>query len=99
MKKLVRKDFNKRQKCFSKEKRRIILKNIKNNCIFSIKIRYKANSNLFLNFKKDSFNQTVNRCILTGRKKRLNNLYSFSRISFLHLVRSGFIFGLKKSSW
>ena len=34
---------------------------------------------------KSSLSHVTNRCVITNRKKRINKLYSFSRISFLKL--------------
>lgn len=41
----------------------------------------------------------VNKCIITGRKKRFNRLYKFSRLIFLKLARNNDILGLKKDTW
>jgi ribosomal protein S14 len=99
MKKLVRKDKNKRNLVFSSEIKRFVLKNIIQNNSFSIIVKWKAKLNLLENFKNSFLIRIVNRCVFTGRKKRINKLYSFSRIIFLKLSRSGYINGLKKSSW
>ena len=40
-----------------------------------------------------------NRCVLTINKKRFNKLTTFSRHIFLKLIRSGKIYGLKRSIW
>ena len=41
----------------------------------------------------------VNRCIITGRRNRVNKLYKFSRLVFLKLARNTDISGLKKETW
>lgn len=99
MKKLVRKDIKKRKSFFNSEKKKIIFKTIIKNYGFCKTEKKKISSNLLKNFKHDTLTQTVNRCILTGRKKRLNKMFNFSRVYFRKLIRSGFIFGFKKSSW
>ena len=99
MKKLIRKDFNNRKKVMSNEKKMFVLKLAKKSSNFSTKINYNANFNLTKIFQTNTLTQLVKRCVLTGRKKRLNSYYSFSRIALLRLVRSGHIFGIKKSSW
>jgi len=99
MKKLLRKDLSKRSSVMPHEKKLFVLKNIKNNYNFSISFKKKVSFNLSKAFKNNTLNQLTNRCIMTGRKKRLNKLFSFSRICFLRLVRTGYLFGLRKSSW
>lgn len=62
----------------------------------------KLNAILKLSNFSGNYNQTrfVNRCILTNRKAKFNNIFKkFSRLSLLRLARSGKISGLKKSSW
>ena len=99
MKKLVRKDKHKRELISNAEVKHFVFKNIVNNHVFQSKIRWKAALNLSKNFKNFNFQSLINRCIFTSRKKRINKLYSFSRIIFLKLARSGYINGLKKASW
>ena len=99
MKKLIKKDKKNRFLVKFYETNKFIYKNLNNNENFSKLFRWK----LFILAKqlpKKSSSIYVNsRCILTGRKKRINKLYNFSRISFLKLVRSQTINGLIKSSW
>ena len=99
MKKLVRKDIKKRNNFFISEKKKIIFKTIIKNYNFCEIEKKKISLNLSQNFKHDTQNQLVNRCVLTGRKKRLNKMFNFSRVYFRKLIRSGFIFGFRKSSW
>ena len=99
MKKLLRKDFNNRKKVLVNEKQIFILKNFRKNSNFKNNVRYMANCSLNQKFKKNTLIQTINRCIFTARRKRLNCHYNVSRLMFLRLARSGFIFGLKKASW
>jgi len=99
MKKLVRKDSKKRARVFSREKKLFVLKNIGKNYSFSTEVKNKTRSNMSVNFEGNSLGQTTNRCVMTGRKKRLNRMFSFSRICFLKLVRMGHLFGFRKSSW
>ena len=99
MKKLIRKDNINRNKMYEYQTKRFVLKNIAKNKNFSITIRWKALLQLSKISKKSASTYYVNRCVLTGRKKRINKFYSFSRIMFLKLTRFGYINGLKKSSW
>lgn len=84
---------------FQDETKRFVLKNIILNTNLVKSTRWKASKKLTKMLKMSSSVYYVNRCILTGRRKRINKLYSFSRIMFLRLVRFGYLNGLKKSSW
>jgi ribosomal protein S14 len=99
MKKLVKKDKKNRNCLFDAEIKRFILKNIMKNNNFSMILRLKALLKLSEELKKSSSIFFVNRCVFTGRRKRINKFYSFSRIMFLKLARFGYISGLKKASW
>jgi small subunit ribosomal protein S14 len=99
MKKSKRKDTKNRHSLFLFETKRFILKNMIKNSNFSVVIRWKAALKIAKMLKNSSTTVYGNRCILTGRRKRINALYSFSRIMFLKLVRFGYLSGLKKSSW
>jgi ribosomal protein S14 len=99
MKKQVRKDRLNRNLLFIDEIKRFLLKNIVKNNNFSVLIRWKAVLKIAKMLKGGSSTVFCNRCILTGRRKRINKFYSFSRIMFLKLVRFGHLSSLKKSSW
>jgi ribosomal protein S14 len=99
MKKLVRKDQINRNLLFLHETKRFILKSVIKNSNFSVIIRWKAVLKIADMLKKGSSTVFCNRCIITGRRKRINKSYSFSRIMFLRLARFGYFSGLKKSSW
>ena len=99
MKKLIRKDNYKRQHILKTETNHFVLKNVSNNLNFTPRLRWKAALLLSKKFKNNNLQSIINRCLITGRKKRINKLYSFSRIMFLKLVRFGYLNGLKKSSW
>ena len=96
MKNQIKKDKNKRNLCFNFEEKSVILKSIVKNKKISKNIRW--NSELQLSrLPNSSFKiQQVNRCILTGRKKKINKFLKVSRLSFLKFVRKGFIPGFKK---
>lgn len=99
MKKLVRKDTINRNILYKYETKRFVLKNIIKNQNLSLTIRWKALLKLSKILKQSSSIYNINRCIFTGRKKRINSFYSFSRIMFLKFARFGYFNGLKKSSW
>jgi ribosomal protein S14 len=100
MKKQIQKDL-KIRKFFNKlELTSSILKNIIKNESFSLILKW--NAILKLSSLSSRLNKTrfVNRCVVTRRKAKFNKAFKkFSRLSFLRLVRSGAIVGLKKSSW
>jgi len=99
MKKLVRKDLKKRKNLLIVEKNKFIYNTLINNYNFSKKIKNIINCNSFKKLDYNYITQLNNRCIITGRKKNLNKFFKFSRLVFLRLVRSGYLFGFKKSSW
>ena len=99
MKKQVRKDKINRNLLFLNEIKRFLLKNIVKNNNLSIYIRWKAELIIAKMPKGGSSTVYCNRCIITGRRKRINKFYSFSRIMFLRLARFGYLCSLKKSSW
>ena len=99
MKYLVQKEKSNRIKYKSFEIKKFILKSLFYNTNFSKLLRWKVLKKTNEFSPKTSLNHLTNRCVVTGRKKRLNALYHFSRIFFLKLARSGYINGLKKSSW
>lgn len=99
MKNILKKDEKNRIEVKKLETKRFILKSILANKRFSNLIRWNA----FLMLS--SFDVTsskvflVNRCVETNRKKRINKLYSYSRIKFRKLAQQGWIYGLKRSTW
>jgi ribosomal protein S14 len=99
MKKLIQKDKKNRLNLNTIETKKFVLKAIITNMNFSSLIRWNAVFKFSGLLPNGSPVFMVNRCILTGRKKRINRLYKFSRIVFLKLARSGYIHGIKKSTW
>ena len=99
MKSLIQKDKKNRLIFKKLEHKKAIIKPILHNTNFSIILRWNSYEKLSRLTDKSSLSHLNNRCVLTGRKKRINKLYSFSRIMFLKLVRANDICGLKKSSW
>lgn len=97
--KLIKKDKINRLCLFKHEIKRFIFKNIVKNANFSINIKCRAHLQRSKMPKNSISIVSCNRCILSGRKKRLNNFFSVSRIMFLKLVRFGYLNGLKKACW
>lgn len=99
MKKQTQKDKKLRKFFNQQELNHVILKSIVKNENVSLLIKW--NAILKLSNFSGSQNKTrfVNRCVLTNRKAKFNRVFKkFSRLSFLRVVRSGVIPGLKKSS-
>ena len=96
MKNQIQKDKKKRKLHVTFEDRIVILKSIIKNKKLSNNLRW--NSELKLNnLPKSSFKiQQINRCVLTGRRKKSNKFLKVSRLTFLKFVRKGFIYGFKK---
>lgn len=99
MKKLLENDKKLRQKIKLVENKQFILKSISKNFNFFILIRLNAFLKLKVLVRNNSKVSMINRCLLSINKKRLNKLTTFSRHIFLKLIRSGEIYGIKKSSW
>lgn len=99
MKKLKEKDKKIRLNFGNIEKQHFILKSIFNNLNFFVLIRWNA----FLKLKHltagNSKISTTYRCLNSSNKKRFNKLTTFSRNTFLKLIRSGHISGMQKSTW
>lgn len=99
MKKLFAKDRENRKTLKQLELERFVLKQISTNSNFLKTIRWNALYKLSNMSKKSSKTLLSNRCVQTINKKTFNKLTSFSRTVFLKLVKSGYISGMRKSSW
>lgn len=97
MKKLVRKDNQKRKKVLKFEKFNKILKSLSKNYYLTKNLRWNASLQLTSFTRNKSV--ITNRCILTFRKSVFRQLYSVSRLAFLRLARKKKIYGLKKNIW
>lgn len=99
MKKLFAKDRENRKTIKQLELEHFILKQISTNSNFLKTIRWNALYKLSNMQKKSSKTVISNRCIQTINKKTFNKFTHFSRTVFLKLVKSGYISGMRKSSW
>jgi small subunit ribosomal protein S14 len=99
MNKFLQKDKKNRKFVKQFELDRFILKSIIKNVNYSNMARWNAILLLTELPTKSSEVLLINRCIITGNKKRVNNLYNYSRMVFLKLIRYGYISGIKKSTW
>ena len=77
---------------------KIVLKSVLLNKFFPYMSRWNCVLNLSF-FKNNATSSLVDRCILTGHRKKFHFLFKFSRLVFLRLARDGQIFGLKKFVW
>jgi ribosomal protein S14 len=99
MKKLFAKDKENRKTIKQLELEHFILKQISTNSNFLKTVRWNALYKLSNMPKKSSKTLISNRCILTTNKRTFNKFTNFSRTVFLKLVKSGYISGMRKSSW
>lgn len=99
MKKLFAKDRENRKTIKQLELEHFVLKQISTNSNFLKTTRWNALHKLLNMPKKGSKTIVSNRCIQTINKKTFNKFTSFSRTVFLKLVKSGYISGMRKSSW
>ena len=99
MKNQLNKDKKKLNLTLKNENKKFILKSILKNHSISKTVRWNSNLQFTSFLNKNNFTSLVNRCIFTGRKKKIHNNFKISRLSFLKLARNGFISGLTKSTW
>ncbi len=97
MKNQIQKDKFKRSLNLKFENKRIILKSITKNNNICKTIRWNSELKLTEINSNSHKNRSVNRCILTGRKGKIDKFFRFSRLSFLKFTRKGYVCGLKKS--
>ena len=99
MKKLFAKDKKNRKTIKQSELKHFILKQISTNSNFLKTIRWNALYKISDISKKNSKTIISKRCILTTNKKTFHKFSNFSRTVFLKLVKSGYISGMRKSSF
>jgi ribosomal protein S14 len=99
MKKLFAKDRENRKTIKQFELEHFILKQILTNSNFLKTTRWNALSRLYGLSNKSSKTYVSNRCVQTINKKTFHKFTSFSRTVFLKLAQSGYISGMRKSSW
>jgi ribosomal protein S14 len=90
MKNKIYKDKNKRKLSLKNETRLIVLKSIYKTSTVPKSVRW--NTGLcFESYIRTYPSSNVNRCILTGRKKKIASSFKLSRLSFLKFARNGYI--------
>jgi len=99
MKKLFAKDSKNRKIVKELELKHFILKQISTNSNFLRTTRWNALHKLSSLSKRSSKTVLSNRCVKTINKKTFHKFTNFSRTVFLKLVKSGYISGMRKSSW
>lgn len=99
MKKLFAKDKKNRKIVKHLELNHFILKQISTNSNFLKTIRWNALHKLSSAPKNGSKTVVSNRCIQTINRKTFHKFSNFSRMVYLKLVKSGYISGIRKSSW
>ena len=99
MKKLFAKDRRNRELVKQLELKHFILKQISTNSNFLRTTRWNALHKLANMSKKSSKTTISNRCVQTVNKKAFHKFSNFSRTVYLKLVKSGYISGIRKSSW
>jgi small subunit ribosomal protein S14 len=97
--KFIERDKKRRDLASLYEKKRLVFKSISANHNIELGIRWKANLELSNLPKNSSKTKLVNRCILTGRSRAVDQDFKISRMCLRDLAGSGSIPGLKKSSW
>ena len=99
MKKLFAKDRRNRKTVKQLELKHFVLKQISTNSNFLKTTRWNALYKLSHIPKTSSKTVISNRCIQTINKKSFHKFSNFSRTVYLKLIKSGYISGIRKSSW
>jgi len=99
MKKLIAKDRKNRKIVKNSELEHFILKQISTNSNFLKTVRWNALYKLSNVSKKTSKTIISSRCVQTVNKKTFHKFSNFSRMVFLKLAQSGYISGIRKSTW
>ena len=99
MKKLFAKDKRNRKIVKQLELKHFILKQISTNSNFLKTTRWNALHKLSNISSNGSKTVISNRCVQTINKKTFHKFSNFSRTVYLKLVKSGYISGIRKSSW
>lgn len=99
MKKLFAKDRKNRKIVKELELKHFILKQISTNSNFLRTTRWNALHKLSSLSRESSKTVLSNRCVKTINKKTFHKFTNFSRTVFLKLAKSGYISGMRKSSW
>jgi ribosomal protein S14 len=99
MKKLFAKDKENRKIVKQLELEHFILKQISTNSNYLRTVRWNALYKLSNMSKKSSKTLLSNRCVQTVNRKTFHKFTNFSRIVFLKLAKSGYLSGMRKSSW
>jgi ribosomal protein S14 len=99
MKKLFAKDRRNRKMVKQLELKHFVLKQISTNSNFLKTTRWNALHKLSNISKNSSKTVISNRCIQTINKKSFHKFSNFSRTVYLKLIKSGYISGIRKSSW
>jgi len=99
MRKLFAKDKRNRKIVKQLELKHFVLKQISTNSNFLKTTRWNALHKLSNISNSSSKTVISNRCIQTINKKTFHKFSNFSRTVYLKLVKSGYISGIRKSSW
>ena len=99
MKKQVRRDRYLRQNYMTYQNNKFILSYSLNNSLLLNSVRVNLSKQMSESSKNPSLIRCVLRCIITGRRKRLNKWFSFSRLVLLRFFRARMLSNWKKSKW
>lgn len=95
----IERDKKRRQLVAKYELKRLQLKTIIQTTSLPKDIRWDANLKLAKLPRNSSSVRIRNRCVITGRSRGIYRFFKMSRILFRQYASSGFLPGVKKSSW
>jgi ribosomal protein S14 len=99
MEKKVRKDKNLRKKHLFEEVNKFIFSYSSKSILFNKSIRDNLCKEVLSTKTSNTSNRCVARCIHTGRRKRVNKWFNFSRLTLSRFIRTKKVIHWKKSKW
>jgi small subunit ribosomal protein S14 len=98
MQKIIQKNIKQRNLFCKFEKKRLILKIIYKNSFFNYKIKTLVKQKIFSVSNNSSITRVKNRCILTGRGKKVFRFFKLTRHKLKEKSSQGCLPGLVKSN-
>lgn len=99
MQKIIQKNIKQRNLFYSFEKKRLILRIICKNNFFNNKIRISVKQKFLYLSNNSSITRIKNRCILTGRGKKIYRFFRLTRHALKEKSSQGYLPGLSKYNW
>lgn len=99
MQKIIQKNFKQRRIFREFEKKRLILQIISKNSFFDYNIINKVKQKFFFLENNSSISRIKNRCIITGRGKKVFRFFKLTRHKLKEFSSKGLLPGVSKHIW